>query len=88
MFPALATSALGTLLLIPWFKLEAWEIPGIGLKLQPFGLLVAVGILVGSRVAEWHGERRGVPRHIVADFLLWTIIFGLPMGMLLNMIIY
>jgi phosphatidylglycerol:prolipoprotein diacylglycerol transferase len=75
-------------LLIPWFKIEPWEIPGIGIKLQPFGLLVAIGILFGSRIAEWRGERTGVPPKLVADFLLYTIVFGLPMGMLLNMVIY
>lgn len=79
------------MLLIPWFELSAWEIPFpfIGsLKLQPFGLLVAIGILVGSRVAEWRAERTGVPRHLVADFLIYTVFIGLVLCAVLNMAMY
>jgi phosphatidylglycerol:prolipoprotein diacylglycerol transferase len=78
-------------LLIPWFELHAWEIPFpvIGsLKLQPFGLLVAIGILLGSRVAEWRGEQTGVPRQYVADFLVYTTIIGLVACYFLNALFY
>ena len=68
-------------LLIPWFELKPWEIPFPvihTLKLQPFGLLVAIGILLGSRVAEWRGEKTGRPAlHAVADFLVYTTVIGL-----------
>lgn len=78
-------------LLIPWFKLEAWRIPFpvIGeLPIQPFGILVATGIVLGSRVAEWRAEKTGVPRHLVNDFLVHTIVVGLLMCMLLNVLFY
>jgi phosphatidylglycerol:prolipoprotein diacylglycerol transferase len=79
-------------LLIPWFKLEPWSIPipllDKDLDLQPFGLLVALGIVVGSRVAEWHGERNGVPRHHQADFNVYTTVIGLIAAMVLNVIFY
>lgn len=75
------------LLSIPWFKAEPWHLVG-DVRIQPFGLLVAFGILLGSRVAEWYGERRGVPRRMTADFLLYTIMIGLLSAMLLNMVIY
>jgi len=79
-------------LLIPWFKAEPWEIPlpltDETLKLQPFGLLVAIGIVFGSRIAEWHGERNGVKREYVADFLLYTISIGLASAVVLNMVFY
>ncbi|MGD8861628.1 MAG: prolipoprotein diacylglyceryl transferase [Myxococcales bacterium] len=78
-------------LLIPWFKLHAWSIPLPvieELKIQPFGLLVAIGILVGSRVAEWHGERNDVPRQAVADFLVYTIVIGLISAYFLNAAFY
>jgi phosphatidylglycerol---prolipoprotein diacylglyceryl transferase len=80
-----------SLLLIPWFQLHAWEIPFpiLGtLKLQPFGLLVAIGILFGSRVAERRGEETGVPREIVADFLVYTTIIGLVACYFLNALFY
>jgi phosphatidylglycerol:prolipoprotein diacylglycerol transferase len=78
-------------LLIPWFKLEPWEIPVPVihvLKLQPFGLLVAIGILFGSRIAEWRAEKTGVPRYVIADFLVYTIMIGLASAMLLNVAMY
>lgn len=81
-----------SLLLIPWFKLEPWAIPlpltDKTLDLQPFGLLVAIGILFGSRIAEWHGERNGVPRQATADFLLYTISIGLLSAVVLNLVFY
>ena len=78
---------MSTLLFIPWFELKPWVIAG-WLKLQPFGLLVAIGILFGARVAEWRAERRGVPRWIVADFLLFVVITGLIVCMVLNVALY
>lgn len=78
-------------LLIPWFELHAWELPlpVVGsLKLQPFGFLVAIGILFGSRIAEWRGERTGVPRQLVADFLIHTVFIGLLLCMILNVAMY
>jgi phosphatidylglycerol:prolipoprotein diacylglycerol transferase len=80
-----------SLLLIPWFELRPWEIPFpvIGtLKLQPFGLLVAIGILFGSRIAEWRAEKTGVPRYVVADFLVYTIVIGLIACYFLNALFY
>lgn len=80
------------LLLIPWFKLEPWVIPTPfpegGLKIQPFGVLVALGIIIGSQVAERRGEATGIPRQAVADFLVYTIVIGLLSAMLLNVAIY
>jgi len=79
------------LLLIPWFELRPWEIPFPiihTLKLQPFGLLVAIGILLGSRVAEWRAEKTGVPRYAIADFLVYTIVIGLVSCYFLNALFY
>jgi phosphatidylglycerol:prolipoprotein diacylglycerol transferase len=73
-------------LFIPWFKLEAWPIGPV--DIQPFGILVALGILFGSRVAEWRGERVGVPRQLTADFLLYTILIGFFFAMTLNVLFY
>jgi phosphatidylglycerol:prolipoprotein diacylglycerol transferase len=80
-----------SLLYIPWFELKPWEIPFPfvdSIKLQPFGLLVAIGILFGSRIAEWRGERRGVPRYLVADFLVYVVVIGLIACMVLNVALY
>jgi phosphatidylglycerol:prolipoprotein diacylglycerol transferase len=50
--------------------------------------LVAIGIVFGSRIAEWHGERNGVKREHTADFLLYTISIGLASAVVLNMVFY
>ena len=55
-----------TLPLIPWFKLHGWHIVGT-LELQPFGILVAIGILIGARVAKWRAQETGIDSK-----LLWT----------------
>src|SRR5262249_10173060 len=78
-------------LLIPWFELKPWEIPFPvihTLKLQPFGLLVAIGILLGSRVAEWRAEKTGVPRQGVAGVLGYTTVIGLVSCYFLNALFY
>lgn len=85
------SAAVTSWLLLPWFKLEPWHIPLPLLEkvpLQPFGLLVAIGIIFGSYVAEWRGEKTGIPRQAVADFLVTTIVCGLLSAMLLNMVFY
>ena len=78
---------MATPLFIPWFELKPWVLFG-WLKLQPFGLLVAIGILFGSRIAEWRGAKRGVPRYIVADFLVTTVVTGLIVCAILNVALY
>src|SRR4051812_41187181 len=78
-------------LLIPWSELKPWEIPFPlinTLKLQPFGLLVAIGIFLGSRMAEWRAEKTGVPRQVVADFLVYTTVIGLVSCYFLNALFY
>lgn len=74
-------------MLIPWFKLHGWPIIG-KLELQPFGILVAIGILLGTRIAEWRAEKTGVPPQLAADFLMYTMLVGFPVAYLLNKPVY
>ena len=76
-----------TLLLIPWFKLHGWPIFG-KLEIQPFGILVATGILLGTRVAEWRAQKTGVDPRLISDFLVYTIGIGLACAYLLNKPVY
>jgi phosphatidylglycerol:prolipoprotein diacylglycerol transferase len=76
-----------TLLLIPWFQLHGWPLVG-KLEIQPFGILVALGILLGTRVAEWRAEKTGVDPRLIADFLVYTIGIGLLCAYLLNKPLY
>jgi len=71
--------------LIPWFELGTWSIAGLGI--HPFGVLVVVGILSGSWIAEWRAERTGVSGQLIAEFLFWTILIGFVSAMVLNLLI-
>ncbi|MBW2210643.1 MAG: prolipoprotein diacylglyceryl transferase [Deltaproteobacteria bacterium] len=72
------------LLFIPWFRLESWDIPlpfslpvlGDTLSIQPFGVLVATGVLVGAWVAGRFAQRNGLDtiatgRHPSMLFSTW-----------------
>jgi phosphatidylglycerol:prolipoprotein diacylglycerol transferase len=66
------------LLLIPWFKAEAWEIPIPGidqtLPIQPFGVVVAIGVLLGAKVAERFGKDRGIHPAVVSEMVGYVVI--------------
>lgn len=66
------------ILLIPWFKLDGWHIPGLpeGFAIQPFGLLVAIGVLLGIRTTERHAARLGLRQDLITDFVGHVIIIG------------
>lgn len=76
------------LLYIPWFKLEGLTIPGTEIGLQPFGVLVMIGVLAGMRLAEWHGERVGIRRDVVADCATHVVIIGFVIGHVFDMVFY
>jgi phosphatidylglycerol:prolipoprotein diacylglycerol transferase len=67
-----------TLLLIPWFKLEGWHIPGLpeGFAVQPFGLLVAIGVLLGIRTTERRAARLGLKPEVITDFISHVVTIG------------
>lgn len=122
---------MGVILLIPWFKLEQWDVPlpylagavlaacalaalrpqwreqavstaaftavasaaayfyGIEVvPVQPFGILVAIGVLVGSRLAEWQGKQWGIRPSVTADFITHVTVIGLVTCYVLNGIFY
>lgn len=74
-------------LLIPWFRLDPIDIPG-PVDIQPFGILVATGILLGTRFAEWRGDQTHVPREAISSFFFFVIAIGFLSAMLLNMAFY
>lgn len=78
---------MSTLLFIPWFKLHGWPLIG-KIELQPFGILVAIGILLGTRMAEWRAEKTGIQPRLASDFLMYTMGVGFPCAYLLNKPVY
>jgi phosphatidylglycerol:prolipoprotein diacylglycerol transferase len=80
------------LALIPWFELRAQHVvlPGLefAIPVQPFGVLAAIAIVVGSNVAEWRARSAGVSVELLRRFLAFTIPLGLLSSMLLNVLFY
>jgi phosphatidylglycerol:prolipoprotein diacylglycerol transferase len=81
-----------TWLVIPWFRVGTLvEIPlpgGATLPLQAFGLLVATGVLVGARVAEWFAEKRGVSPYVVSDMAAHVVLVAFVCAYFLNAAFY
>jgi len=80
------------LLFIPWFKAEAWEVPIPGtehvLPIQPFGVLVAIGVLLGAKISEVWGKRNGISAGAVNDMVGHVVIGGFLGGYFLNAAFY
>ncbi|MEM9731446.1 MAG: prolipoprotein diacylglyceryl transferase family protein [Myxococcota bacterium] len=87
---------MNALLFIPWFRLEAWDIPlpfsvpvlGDTLSIQPFGVLVATGVLLGAWVAGRFAERNELDVTATGDLVTWAVVTGFIMGYLLNGFFY
>ena len=55
---------------------------------QPFGILVAIGVLSGARVAEWQGKQWGINPAVTADFTTHVAVIGLVTCYFLNGLFY
>jgi len=83
-------------LFIPWFKAEPVYVPlpfhvdflPNGLPIQPFGILVAIGVLLGIRLAEEFAKRNGISPFAAYDFAMYTIIVGFAGALVLNVVFY
>jgi phosphatidylglycerol---prolipoprotein diacylglyceryl transferase len=81
---------MNVLLFIPWFKLEGWHIPGLPpqVAIQPFGLLVALGVMLGARVAEKRAARLGLKNELISDFIAHVVLIGFVLGHIFDRITY
>jgi phosphatidylglycerol:prolipoprotein diacylglycerol transferase len=81
---------MNVLLFIPWFKLEGWHIPGLPpqVAIQPFGLLVALGVMLGARVSEKRAARLGLKNELISDFIAHVVLIGFVLGHIFDRITY
>lgn len=75
-------------LFIPWFKPTGLLIPGTRIGLQPFGLLVAIGVMLGFRLAGWYGKRNGIRPEVVNDCATHVVIIGFILGHIFDLVAY
>jgi phosphatidylglycerol:prolipoprotein diacylglycerol transferase len=84
------------LLFIPWFRLEAWDIPlplslpvlGDTLSIQPFGVLVATGVLLGAWVAGRFAERNDLDTVATGDLVTYAVVSGFIVSYFSNGLFY
>ncbi|MCI0570453.1 MAG: prolipoprotein diacylglyceryl transferase [Myxococcaceae bacterium] len=58
------------------------------LSINPFGILVAVGILLAARLCGKEAERRGLSAQVLADFAFWGVLAGVVSGHLVHLFFY
>lgn len=83
-------------LFIPWFRLESWDIPlpvslpilGDTLSIQPFGVLVATGVLLGAWVAGRFARRNDLDPVATGDLVTYAVVTGFICGYFLNGLFY
>jgi phosphatidylglycerol:prolipoprotein diacylglycerol transferase len=81
---------MNVLLFIPWFKLEGWHIPGLpeAVAIQPFGLLVATGVLLGAQLTERRANRLGLKPDLISDFIQHVVFIGFVLGHVFDRLAY
>jgi phosphatidylglycerol:prolipoprotein diacylglycerol transferase len=77
--------------MIPWFNINFPSIPFpiIGkLTIHAFGILVAVGILVGLTLTKRRGRELGLIDERVDSMVTWTLLFGFVLAHLFDVFAY
>lgn len=92
----LGSTAMHALLFIPWFRANSWDIPlpfslpilGDTLSIQPFGVLVATGVLFGAWVAGRFARRNDLDTAATADLVTYAVVTGFIVCYFANGIFY
>jgi phosphatidylglycerol:prolipoprotein diacylglycerol transferase len=92
----LGSASMYASLFIPWFRLESWDIPlpvslpivGETLSIQPFGVLVATGVLLGAWVAGRFALRNELDTVATGDLVTYAVVTGFILGYFLNGMLY
>lgn len=79
------------MLLIPWFQAQpkTFDLPLLGeFTFQPFGVLVWVGLAVGTFVGLWFAKKHDRSPAMALDLALYLVAFSFPISYLLNGLFY
>ncbi len=64
------------------FRLPEWLPLLGGFAIHTYGFLIALGIVVGTSIANRLGERDGLPRDVFNDLVFWAVVGGVIGGRL------
>lgn len=76
---------------IPWFTVDAWRVPLPLLEdhpIEPFGSLVALGVVLGSLVTLWRARCAGIPTSVMMDAIAHTVFTGFVVSHLFDALFY
>lgn len=72
--------------MLPYFEIPS--LPLGPLSIEPFGVLVALGIAAGARIASREAARDGLDPKTLADYALWGVVGGLLGGHFVHLFAY
>jgi len=78
-------------LFISWFRVPPWvvEVPLLGeVTLQPFAVLIWLGLLAGLLVAAWFAKTHGRSVEQTLNLGLYLVLFSFPISYVLNAAFY
>lgn len=70
---------------LPFFSLPTLD---LGIPLQPFGIIVATGVLIGAEILRRYGYRHGVDDDDIRSLTLWVIVTGFVGAHVLDILVY
>lgn len=71
---------------IPFFETPSLSVGP--LRLEAYGVMVAIGVMVGASVATRESVRRKLSPQVLSDFALWGVITGVVVGHLVHLFFY
>ena len=70
---------------LPFFSLPTLD---IGIPLQPFGIIVATGVLIGAEILRRYGFRHNIDDDDIRSMTMWVIVTGFLGAHVLDILMY
>lgn len=70
---------------LPFFSLPTLD---IGIPLQPFGIIVATGVLIGAEILRRYGFRHNIEDDDIRSLTMWVIVTGFLGAHVLDILMY
>ncbi len=72
--------------MIPYFQFIQFQIGPV--SIQVWGLMVALGFLIGALASAWMLKRRGLNAKIIWDLVVWLVVGSMVMARLAHVVFY